>query len=139
VDWQAVISTLLQGGTIAAVLVYFVDRARVRNEAKQIENDCDNSQVQAAATLSALYEKRLKTLDDKVAALEGKIDNLECEIENREVTIEKLKRENIELTSQVEKLTKALARKDAKVLELQKQVAELTARLDAMNGCGDVD
>lgn len=122
-DWGTLILAVLGGGGFVALVNAFANRNKIRAD--------------VIATLGDHYTKELTALREKVDALEAKVDGLKCEIENREVTIEKLKSENAELTLQVEKLTKALARKDAKVLELQKQVADLTARLDAMNGCGD--
>ncbi len=72
------------------------------------------------------------------------MDVLRGEKKAREDTIELMQRENADLTAQVEKLTAAVNRRDKRIRELEKQVAEipalekriaeLTARLDAMNG-----
>jgi uncharacterized protein YceH (UPF0502 family) len=50
-----------------------------------------------------------------------------------------LQQENVDLQAQVDKLSKVVNNKDRRIRELEKQVAELTARLDAMNGNGDGD
>jgi chromosome segregation ATPase len=91
--------------------------------------------------LSEIYEQRLKALTDRVTCLEekekiqtDKIDNLKTEIDKREDMIEALQRENEDLKSEITKLKAENRCKDNKIAKLQSQVADLTARLDAMNG-----
>lgn len=91
--------------------------------------------------LSEVYEQRLKALTDRVTCLEekekiqtDKIDNLKTEIDKREDMIEALQRENEDLKSEITKLKAENRCKDNKIAKLQSQVADLTARLDAMNG-----
>lgn len=93
--------------------------------------------------LSEVYEQRLKALTDRVTCLEekekiqtDKIDNLKTEIDKREDMIEALQRENEDLKSEITKLKAENRCKDNKIAKLQSQVADLTARLDAMNGSG---
>jgi peptidoglycan hydrolase CwlO-like protein len=50
-----------------------------------------------------------------------------------------LQQENADLQTQVDKLSAAVKCRDKRIRELEKQVKELTERLDAMNGNGDDD
>jgi hypothetical protein len=95
--------------------------------------------------LSEVYEQRLKALTDRVTCLEekdviqtDKIDRLKNEIDKREDMIEALQRENEDLKGEIKKLKAENKCKDDKIAKLQSQVADLTTRLDAMNGsdCG---
>lgn len=92
----------------------------------------------------ALRKKTEAELKAEIEELRAEVDILRGEKKAREDTIELMQRENADLTAQVEKLTAAVNRRDKRIRELEKQVAEipalekriaeLTARLDAMNG-----
>jgi peptidoglycan hydrolase CwlO-like protein len=58
-------------------------------------------------------------------------------LSDREAFILNLQQENADLQTQVDKLQVAVKGRDKRIRELEKQVAELTARLDAMNGKDD--
>jgi phage shock protein A len=48
-----------------------------------------------------------------------------------------LQQENTDLQAQVDKLRDAVKCRDKRIRELERQVAELTERLNAMNGKGE--
>jgi len=56
---------------------------------------------------------------------------------DREMFIVNLQRENDDLHDQVEKLTRTVNNRDKRVRDLERQVIELTERLDRINGCGN--
>jgi peptidoglycan hydrolase CwlO-like protein len=58
-------------------------------------------------------------------------------LSDREALIVNLQQENADLQTQVDKLSKVVNNKDRRIRELEKQVKELTERLDAMNGNGE--
>ena len=125
-DWGALLIAVITGGVGVAIVNAIANR-------KRVQTDCIKS-------LGEAYEARLLALneavarqDAKVAVLEAKVDKLNSELDDREVTIETLKRENAELTLQVEKLTTAVKARDKRIRELEKQLAEVLSRLDAMN------
>jgi peptidoglycan hydrolase CwlO-like protein len=68
---------------------------------------------------------------------------LRSALSDREALIVNLQQENADLQTQVDKLSKIVNNKDKRIRELEKQVAELTARLDALispdtqTGCED--
>lgn len=131
-DWGTLLIAVITGGVGVAIVNAIANR-------KRVQTDCIKS-------LGEAYEARLLALneavarqDAKVAVLEAKVDKLNSELDDREVTIETLKRENAELTLQVEKLTTAVKARDKRIRELEKQLAEVLSRLDAMNGNGDGD
>jgi len=124
-DWGALLIAVITGGVGVAIVNAIANR-------KRVQTDCIKS-------LGEAYEARLLALneavarqDAKVAVLEAKVDKLNSELDDREVTIETLKRENAELTLQVEKLTTAVKARDKRIRELEKQLAEVLSRLDAM-------
>jgi len=124
-DWGALLIAVITGGVGVAIVNAIANR-------KRVQTDCIKS-------LGEAYEARLLALneavarqDAKVAVLEAKVDKLNSELDDREVTIEILKRENAELTLQVEKLTTAVKARDKRIRELEKQLAEVLSRLDAM-------
>lgn len=87
--------------------------------------------------ISEIYEKRMEaltsratSLESRVEKLEGIIDTLKFEIEERDDMIDTLQRENAELKKQVAELQAENDCKEHKIIVLQKQVKELTARLD---------
>ena len=101
---------------------------------KKVAADC-------VATLSGAYEaritasnKRTDELAAKVDALETQISGLRAVLSDREAFILNLQQENADLQTQVDKLQVAVKGRDKRIRELEKQVAELTTRLDAMNG-----
>jgi len=51
--------------------------------------------------------------------------------------IDTLQKENANLQSEVEKLQKSVLCRDKRIKELERLVAELTTRLDALNGSQD--
>ena len=125
-DWGALLIAVITGGVGVAIVNAIANR-------KRVQTDCIKS-------LGEAYEARLLALneavarqDAKVAVLEAKVDKLNSELDDREVTIETLKRENAELTLQVEKLTTAVKARDKRIRELEKQLAEVLSRLDAMD------
>jgi len=69
-----------------------------------------------------------------VDALETQISGLRAVLSDREAFILNLQQENADLQTQVDKLQVAVKGRDKRIRELEKQVAELTTRLDAMNG-----
>lgn len=124
-DWGALLIAVITGGVGVAIVNAIANR-------KRVQTDCIKS-------LGEAYEARLLALneavarqDAKVAVLEAKVDKLNSELDDREVTIETLKRENAELTLQVEKLTTAVKARDKRIRELEKQLAEVLSRLNAM-------
>jgi len=124
-DWGSLLIAVITGGVGVAIVNAIANR-------KRVQTDCIKS-------LGEAYEARLLALneavarqDAKVAVLEAKVDKLNSELDDREVTIETLKRENAELTLQVEKLTTAVKARDKRIRELEKQLAEVLSRLNAM-------
>jgi len=69
-----------------------------------------------------------------VDVLEAQVSGLRSALSDREAMIVNLQQENIDLQAQVDKLSKVVNNKDRRIRELEKQVKELTERLDAMNG-----
>lgn len=124
-DWGALLIAVITGGVGVAIVNAIANR-------KRVQTDCIKSLGEAyEARLLALNEAVVRQ-DAKVAVLEAKVDKLNSELDDREVTIETLKRENAELTLQVEKLTTAVKARDKRIRELEKQLAEVLSRLDAM-------
>jgi len=124
-DWGSLLIAVITGGVGVAIVNAIANRKRV--------------QTACIKSLGEAYEARLLALneavarqDAKVAVLEAKVDKLNSELDDREVTIETLKRENAELTLQVEKLTTAVKARDKRIRELEKQLAEVLSRLNAM-------
>jgi len=106
---------------------------------KKIQADC-------VATLSAAYETRINALNERADKLAAKVDLLEAQVSglrsalsDREALIVNLQQENADLQTQVDKLSKAVNGRDKRIRELERQVADLTERLNAMNGHSDVD
>jgi peptidoglycan hydrolase CwlO-like protein len=104
---------------------------------KKIQADC-------VATLSSAYEKRLNALNKRADELATKVDILEAQVSglrsalsDREALIVNLQQENADLQTQVDKLSKAVNGRDKRIRELERQVADLTERLNAMNGDGE--
>jgi predicted RNase H-like nuclease (RuvC/YqgF family) len=103
---------------------------------KKIQADC-------VATLSQAYETRINALNERADKLAAKVDLLEAQVSglrsalsDREALIVNLQRENADLQTQVDKLSKAVNGRDKRIRELERQVADLTERLNAM---GDAD
>ena len=100
---------------------------------KKIQADC-------VATLSQAYETRINALNKRADELATKVDILEAQVSglrsalsDREALIVNLQQENADLQTQVDKLSKIVNNKDRRIRELEKQVAELTSRIDAMS------
>jgi len=126
----AVIAAIGSGGLGAAIFHYLEHRKKTEAEAISI--------------LSDVYEQRLSTLTDRATALECKVERLEHtidtlrhEVEERDDMVNLLQKENEALKAEIAKLKTENECKERKILALQKQVKELTARIDAMNGEGD--
>jgi len=101
---------------------------------KKIQADC-------VATLSQAYETRINALNERADKLAAKVDLLEAQVSglrsalsDREALIVNLQQENADLQTQVDKLSKAVNGRDKRIRELERQVADLTERLNAMNG-----
>lgn len=138
--WIAIIAAVLGGGGLGAAVVNALANR------KKIQADC-------VATLSQAYETRINALNKRADELATKVDVLEAQVSGlrsalsdadeleakREALIVILQQENADLQTQVDKLSKIVNNKDKRIRELEKQVKELTARLDAMNGNGDGD
>ena len=104
---------------------------------KKVAADC-------LATLSQAYETRINALNKRADELAAKVDLLEAQVSglrsalsDREALIVNLQQENADLQAQVDKLSSAVKCRDKRIRDLEKQVAELTERLNAMNGCTD--
>ena len=104
---------------------------------KKVAADC-------VATLSQAYETRINALNERADKLAAKVDLLEAQVSglrsalsDREALIVNLQQENADLQTQVDKLSAAVKCRDKRIRELEKQVAELTSRIDALNGKGD--
>lgn len=140
-DWTPVLVAVLSSGTLVAIVTALSNR-RVTS-------------AQATMTLSEGYETRLARLSERACLLEGKVEVLETQVSTfrsllseREVTIVNLQQENIDLQNEIGKLQKSILCRDKRIKELERlvsenekeidsfrsQVAELTTRLDAMNG-----
>jgi peptidoglycan hydrolase CwlO-like protein len=65
------------------------------------------------------------------------VSGLRSALSDREALIVNLQQENADLQAQVDKLSKVVNNKDRRIRELEKQVKELTERIDAMNGHGE--
>jgi chromosome segregation ATPase len=73
----------------------------------------------------------------KVEVLEAQVSGLRSALSDREAMIVNLQQENADLQTQVDKLSKAVNGRDKRIRELERQVADLTERLNAMNGDGE--
>lgn len=130
-----IFAALFGGGGLGAVIVNAVaNRKRVSAETEKIKADC-------LASLSGAYETRLDALTKRAVQLEAKVDQLETQVSglrtllsDREATILNLQQENADLQSQLDKMSAAVKGRDKRIRELERQVAELTERLNAMNG-----
>ncbi len=101
---------------------------------KKVAADC-------VATLSQAYETRINALNERADKLAAKVDLLEAQVSglrsalsDREALIVNLQQENADLQTQVDKLSSAVNSRDKRIRELERQVADLTERLNAMNG-----
>lgn len=130
-----IFAALFGGGGLGAVIVNAVaNRKRVSAETEKIKADC-------LASLSGAYETRLDALTKRAVQLEAKVDQLETQVSglrtllsDREATILNLQQENADLQAQLDKMSAAVKGRDKRIRELERQVAELTERLNAMNG-----
>jgi len=130
-----IFAALFGGGGLGAVIVTAIaNRKRVSAETEKIKADC-------LASLSGAYETRLDALTKRAVQLEAKVDQLETQVSglrtllsDREATILNLQQENADLQSQLDKMSAAVKGRDKRIRELERQVAELTERLNAMNG-----
>lgn len=130
-----IFAALFGGGGLGAVIVNAIaNRKRVGAETEKIKADC-------LASLSGAYETRLDALTKRAVQLEAKVDQLETQVSglrtllsDREATILNLQQENADLQSQLDKMSAAVKGRDKRIRELERQVAELTERLNAMNG-----
>ena len=117
----ALISAVLGGGGLGAAIV------RALANRKKVQADC-------VATLSEAYETRLRELSAQVQTHETKIAALQSTLFERESMIQNLQQENDDLREQLEKMSTAVKCRDKRVRELERQVEDLTKRLNAMNG-----
>jgi len=124
-DWGSLLIAVITGGVGVAIVNAIANR-------KRVQTDCIKSLGEAYETRLLAFNEAVAREDAKVAVLEAKVDKLNSELDDREVTIETLKRENAELTLQVEKLTTAVKARDKRIRELEKQLAEVLSRLNAM-------
>lgn len=130
-----IFAALFGGGGLGAVIVNAIaNRKRVGAETEKIKADC-------LASLSGAYETRLDALTKRAVQLEAKVDQLETQVSglrtllsDREATILNLQQENADLQAQLDKMSAAVKCRDKRIRELERQVAELTERLNAMNG-----
>jgi len=130
-----IFAALFGGGGLGAVIVNAIaNRKRVSAETEKIKADC-------LASLSGAYETRLDALTKRAVQLEAKVDQLETQVSglrtllsDREATILNLQQENADLQAQLDKMSAAVKGRDKRIRELERQVAELTERLNAMNG-----
>jgi len=130
-----IFAALFGGGGLGAVIVNAIaNRKRVGAETEKIKADC-------LASLSGAYETRLDALTKRAVQLEAKVDQLETQVSglrtllsDREATILNLQQENADLQAQLDKMSAAVKGRDKRIRELERQVAELTERLNAMNG-----
>lgn len=129
-DWIEIVVAILGSGGIGALINAIVSRKKVAAD--------------VVATLSKAYEVRIEALNKRIDELEAKNRSLEMEVSelrstltDREVLIVNLQQENDDLHSQVEKLSRAVSNRDKRIRELERQVIELTERLDRINGCGN--
>ena len=130
-----IFAALFGGGGLGAVIVNAIaNRKLVGAETEKIKADC-------LASLSGAYETRLDALTKRAVQLEAKVDQLETQVSglrtllsDREATILNLQQENADLQAQLDKMSAAVKGRDKRIRELERQVAELTERLNAMNG-----
>ena len=130
-----IFAALFGGGGLGAVIVNAIaNRKRVSAETEKMKADC-------LASLSGAYETRLDALTKRAVQLEAKVDQLETQVSglrtllsDREATILNLQQENADLQAQLDKMSAAVKGRDKRIRELERQVAELTERLNAMNG-----
>lgn len=118
-DWGEIIISAFGGGGVVAVVNAIANR-------KKRQADC-------VATLSNAYETRLGELFTQVQTHETKIAALQSTLFERESMIQNLQQENDDLREQLEKMSTAVKCRDKRVRELERQVADLTERLNAMN------
>ncbi len=96
-----IFAALFGGGGLGAVIVNAIaNRKRVSAETEKIKADC-------LASLSGAYETRLDALTKRAVQLEAKVDQLETQVSglrtllsDREATILNLQQENADLQSQ---------------------------------------
>ena len=119
-DWGEIIISAFGGGGVVAVVNAIANR-------KKRQADC-------VATLSNAYETRLEELFTQVQTHETKIAALQSTLFERESMIQNLQQENDDLREQLEKMSAAVKCRDKRVRELERQVEDLTKRLNAMNG-----
>lgn len=125
------------------------EAAKIKAEVEKVKADIVDTLAEHYAFELTALRNESKDMKCQIANLNIEIAQLKSERKSGEVTIETLTKKNMELTSQVRELTEASEKKDARILELEKQVAvipglekriaELTARLDAFNGKSNCD
>ena len=122
----AIVSALGGGGIGAAVVNWLANHKKVKADSYSV--------------LSENYENRLNSLtnranalEDRVERLEAIIDKLKLEVDKRDAIIDELKQENCDLKIEMKKLKADNECKDRKIAKLERQVKELTARIDAIN------
>jgi len=154
-----IIVAIIGSGVLSAIVSAVANRGKNDAESKKIVAEAAKVAAEAStnqftsiiesladtsAKLMDVAEHRIANLCDRaerlearISQLEGEIFTLKCDILERERMIDTLKRENANLQGEVEKLQKSVLCRDKRIKELERLVAELTHRLDAMNGNQD--
>lgn len=128
-NWVEIIVALLGSGGIGALINAIASRKKVAAD--------------VVATLSKAYETRIEALNARIdevseenRTLHINLSELRTKLTEKDVLTVSLQHDNIELSEQIEKLTRAVSNRDKRIRELERQVVELTERLDRINGCG---
>ena len=133
-----IIIAIVSSGVLSALVAAVANRKRVDADSFQV---IIQSLADTSAKLMDIAEhrianlcKRAEGLEERVGQLEGETYTLKSGLLERERMIDILQRENTDLQAEVEKLRKAVGCRDKRICELEKQVLELTARLDNLVG-----
>ena len=133
-----IIVAIIGSGVLSAVVSALANRGKVKADTFQtiVQSLADTSAklMDVAEHRIASLCERAEKLEARISQLEGEILTLKGDILERERMIDTLQKENASLQSEVEKLQKSVLCRDKRIKELERLVAELTARLDAMNG-----
>ena len=136
-----IIIAIIGSGVLSAIVSALANKGKVKADTFQviIQSLADTSAklMDVAEHRIANLCERAEKLEARISQLEGEIITLKTDVLERERMIDTLQKENANLQSEVEKLQKSVLCRDKRIKELERLVAELTTRLDALNGSQD--